>query len=121
MLCATLLRHKIGYSRPAGLNSTSIRVGFDQVRKTGHLTPKESALLRYLVSQDGRVVPHRELLAAVWGSKSVNRSNYLHVFMTNLRKKIEPDPGRPQYIETVPCVGYSFSVTAGVEESSSHD
>jgi DNA-binding response OmpR family regulator len=41
--------------------------------------------------------------------------------MTNLGKKIEPEPARPQYIETVPGVGYSFSVTAGVEESSSHD
>ena len=88
--------------------------------KTGHLTPKEAALLRYLISQDGRVVPHKELLAVVWGPRSADRSNYLHVFMTNLRKKIEPDPASPQYIETVPCVGYAFSVPVG-EEIFLHD
>jgi two-component system KDP operon response regulator KdpE len=89
--------------------------------KTGHLTPMEAALLRYLISQDGRVVPHKELLAVAWGARSFNHSNYLHVFMTNLRKKIEADPARPQYIETVPCVGYRFSMPADDEETSSHD
>jgi two-component system KDP operon response regulator KdpE len=85
--------------------------------KIGHLTPKEGALLRCLISRDGRVVPHKELLAVAWGARSFNRSNYLHVFMTNLRKKIESDPSQPQYIETVPCVGYRFSVPADDEET----
>jgi two-component system KDP operon response regulator KdpE len=75
-----------------------------------HLTPKETKLLRYLIAQQGRVVPHRELLAAVWGAKRVDRLNYLHVFITNLRKKIESDPAHPRYILTTPWVGYSFSL-----------
>jgi two-component system, OmpR family, KDP operon response regulator KdpE len=82
-----------------------IRVG----DRTAHLTPKETELFWYLISQRGRVVPHRELLAAVWGDRYLDRLNYLHVFITNLRKKIEPDPARPQYILTEPWVGYSFS------------
>jgi two-component system KDP operon response regulator KdpE len=103
-------------------SATGIEIDFYTCRfrsgaKTGHLTPKESALLRYLISQDGRVVPHKELLAVVWGSRFFNHSNYLHVFMTNLRKKIEPNRACPQYIETVPCVGYRFSVPAGDEET----
>jgi two-component system KDP operon response regulator KdpE len=83
-----------------------IRVG----DKTAHLTPKETELFWYLISQQRRVVPHKELLAVVWGAKYVDRLNYLHVFVRNLRKKIEPNPARPQYIITEPWVGYSFSV-----------
>ena len=96
----------------AGIEIDFCTCRFRSGAKTGHLTRKEAALLRHLISCDGRVVPHRELLAVAWGSLSANHSNYLHVFMTNLRKKIEPDPARPQYIETVPCVGYRFSVPA---------
>jgi two-component system KDP operon response regulator KdpE len=77
---------------------------------TVHLTPKETELLRCLISQQGRVVAHKELLAAVWGAKYANRLNYLHVCVTHLRKKIEPNPAKPQYILTAPWVGYSFSV-----------
>jgi two-component system KDP operon response regulator KdpE len=96
----------------AGIEIDFYTCRFRSGAKSGYLTPKEAALLRYLIFCDGRVVPHRELLAVAWGSLSANHSNYLHVFMTNLRKKIEPDPARPQYIETVPCVGYRFSVPA---------
>jgi two-component system, OmpR family, KDP operon response regulator KdpE len=85
-----------------------IRVG----ERAAHLTPKETELLWYLISRLGKVVPHRELLAAVWGAKYLDRLNYLHVFITNLRKKIEPNPARPQYILTEPWVGYSFSATS---------
>jgi two-component system, OmpR family, KDP operon response regulator KdpE len=83
-----------------------IRIG----DKTARLTPKETNLFWYLISRQGRVVPHRELLTAVWGTKYIHRLNYLHVFITNLRKKIEPNPAQPQYIETVPWVGYRFSM-----------
>jgi two-component system KDP operon response regulator KdpE len=83
-----------------------IRVG----NKTVHLTPKETELLRCLISERGRVVAHKELLVAVWGAKYSTRLNYLHVCITNVRKKIEPDTTKPQYILTVPWVGYSFSV-----------
>jgi two-component system KDP operon response regulator KdpE len=82
-----------------------VRVG----DKTAQLTPKETELLWYLLSRKGRIVPHNALLKAVWGIRYANRLNYLHVFITNLRKKIEPNPAKPQYILTVPWVGYSFS------------
>ena len=78
--------------------------------KTAVLTPKEAELLQYLILRTGRPVPHRELLEAVWGPDSVNHRNYLHVFITNLRKKIEPDPSKPQYILNEPWFGYRFSV-----------
>src|SRR5215471_4777884 len=81
-----------------------VRVG----NKTAHLTPKEMRLFRYLISRQGRIVTHQELLSAVWGSKSVGHLNYLHVFVSNLRKKIEPDPASPRYLLTEPWVGYIF-------------
>jgi two-component system KDP operon response regulator KdpE len=89
-----------------------VRVG----NKTSRLTPKEARLLRYLISRQGRIVRHQELLSAVWGSKSVRRLNYLHVFVSNLRKKIEPDPASPRYVLTEPYVGYVFSIPDEFEE-----
>jgi len=85
--------------------------------KTAHLTPKETRLLRYLISRQGRVVTHQELLSAVWGPRSVRRLNYLHVFVFNLRKKIEPDPASRRYILTEPWIGYIFSIPDQSEET----
>ena len=81
-----------------------VRAGNNSIR----LTPKEFSLLRYLVSQRGRPIPHRELLMAVWGPKAAEQISYLRVFITYLRKKIEPDPANPQYILTEPWIGYRF-------------
>jgi hypothetical protein len=81
-----------------------VRAGDKSVR----LTPKELDLLRYLVSQAGKPIPHRELLVAVWGPDSADQIDYLRVFITYLRKKIEPDPANPRYILTEPWVGYRF-------------
>jgi hypothetical protein len=81
-----------------------VRAGNKSVR----LTPKEFDLLRYLVSQAGKPIPHRELLCAVWGPDSADQIDYLRVFITYLRKKIEPDPANPRYILTDPWVGYRF-------------
>jgi len=77
-------------------------------KKTVRLTPKEFDLLRYLVSHAGKPVPHRELLQAVWGPDYGDQTDYLRVFITHLRKKIEPNPAKPQYILTEPWVGYRF-------------
>jgi len=82
-----------------------VRAGTRNVR----LTPKEFELLRYLVSQAGKPVPHRELLQAVWGPDYGDQSDYLRVFITHLRKKIEINPAKPQYILTDPWVGYRFA------------
>jgi two-component system, OmpR family, KDP operon response regulator KdpE len=81
-----------------------IRSGKNAVR----LTPKEFDLLRYLVAHAGKPVPHRELLQAVWGPDYGDQTDYLRVFITHLRKKIEPNPAKPQYILTEPWVGYRF-------------
>jgi two-component system KDP operon response regulator KdpE len=77
-------------------------------KKAVRLTPKEFDLLRYLVSHAGKPVPHRELLQAVWGPDYGDQTDYLRVFITHLRKKIEPNPAKPQYILTEPWVGYRF-------------
>jgi two-component system, OmpR family, KDP operon response regulator KdpE len=81
-----------------------VRAGNKNVR----LTPKEFDLLRYLVSQRGRPIPHRELLQAVWGPDYGDQTDYLRVFITHLRKKIEPNPTKPKYILTEPWLGYRF-------------
>ena len=72
------------------------------------LTPKEFDLLLYLSQHPNRVVPHRILLAAVWGANSTEQPEYLRVFIGQLRKKLEPDPAEPRYILTERWVGYRF-------------
>ena len=75
--------------------------------KETHLTPKEFDLLIYFIKHPGKVLTHRTLLAAIWGSNYVEQNEYLRVFVGNLRKKIEPDP-TPRYIVTEPWIGYRF-------------
>jgi two-component system KDP operon response regulator KdpE len=72
------------------------------------LTPKEFDLLLYLSQHPNRVVPHRTLLAAVWGANSTEQPEYLRVFIGQLRKKVEPDPAEPRYLLTERWVGYRF-------------
>lgn len=76
------------------------------------LTPKEFELLRYLVANAGKPVPHRRLLQAVWGPDYGEETEYLRVFINQLRKKIEPDSRRPRYIHTDPWIGYRFERVA---------
>ncbi len=70
------------------------------------LTPTEYRLLAVLVRHAGRVVTQRQLLTEVWGPGSVEASQYLRVYMTHLRRKLEPDPAKPQLFETEAGVGY---------------
>ena len=77
------------------------------------LTPKEFELLRYLVAHAGKPVPHRRLLQAVWGPDYGEETEYLRVFINQLRKKIEPDSKRPRYIHTDPWIGYRFEPAPG--------
>ncbi len=72
------------------------------------LTPKEFDLLRLLVANQGKALRHRRLLQAVWGPDYGEETEYLRVFINQLRKKIEPDPRHPRYIHTDPWVGYRF-------------
>ncbi len=72
------------------------------------LTPKEFDLLQYLVSNANRPVAHRKLLQTIWGPDYGDEVEYLRVFVSQLRKKIEPEPAKPRYILTEPWVGYRF-------------
>jgi two-component system KDP operon response regulator KdpE len=78
---------------------------------SSHLTPKELDLLRYLTQRANEVVPHRELLQAVWGPDYGDQVDYLRAFIKTLRKKIEPNPDNPQYVTTEPWIGYRFNGT----------
>ena len=85
-------------------SSRRVSAGGRQAR----LTPKEFDLLRYLVMHPNKVIPHRELLQAVWGPDYGEELEYLRVFVNQVRKKIEPDPSKPRYLLTEPWVGYRF-------------
>lgn len=74
-----------------------------------HLTPKEYDLLLFLIGNHGRVLSHRAILTHVWGNNSAEQSEYLRVFVGQLRKKIERNPRSPQYLVTEPWVGYRFN------------
>jgi two-component system KDP operon response regulator KdpE len=71
-----------------------------------HLTPIEYKLLAVLLKHRGKVVTHRQLLKEVWGPSYVEQNPYLRIFILNLRRKLEHDPTRPQYLLTEPGVGY---------------
>ncbi|HET9016904.1 MAG TPA: response regulator [Thermomicrobiaceae bacterium] len=73
-----------------------------------HLTPTEYDLLRELAANAGKVLTHGMLLTRVWGPASADATNYLRVYVNQLRHKIEPDPAHPRYIVTEPGVGYRF-------------
>lgn len=93
--------------------SSELHIDFEkrcvQVKgKTVRLTPKELELLRYLVSSQGKPLAHRRLLQAVWGPDYGGETEYLRVFINQLRKKIELDPRHPRYIHTEPWIGYRF-------------
>lgn len=74
-----------------------------------HLTPKEFDLLVFLFQNRGKVVTHRTILAAIWGGNFTEQTEYLRVFLGQLRKKIEENPSSPKYIVTEPWVGYRFN------------
>ena len=70
------------------------------------LTPTEYSLLRVLVTHAGKVLTHHQLLREIWGPGYEEELHILRVNVSNLRRKIEPDPARPRYIVTEPGVGY---------------
>lgn len=91
-----------------------LRVDFDRHQvflgaKEVHLTPIEHRLLTALVRRNGKLVTHRQLLKEVWGPDCVFENHYLRVYMAHLRRKIESDPSRPQYLLTEPGIGYRLA------------
>jgi two-component system, OmpR family, KDP operon response regulator KdpE len=70
------------------------------------LSPHEFDLLRVLAQNRGKLLTHRMLLREVWGPAYQVEAHYIHVYVSNLRRKIEPDPSRPRYLLTEPGAGY---------------
>ncbi len=89
-----------------------VRRGDTEIR----LTPKELDLLTLLVRNHDRVLTHRAILKAVWGSNAVEQPEHLWTLMAQLRRKIELDPSNPRYLISEPWVGYRFA-----SESPRHD
>jgi two-component system KDP operon response regulator KdpE len=71
-----------------------------------HLTPHEFRLLRLLALNEGKLLTHRAILQEVWGPAYGDESNYLHVYVSQLRRKLERDPAKPRYLLTEPGAGY---------------
>ena len=117
-----LARIRAALRRTAGTEGTAhgqlvrgeLSIDFDRRRvRRGdvevRLTPKEFELLTLLARHAGRVLTHRTILKAIWGTHSVDQPEHLRVLMGQLRKKIEVDPAKPQYLLTEPWVGYRFA------------
>jgi two-component system, OmpR family, KDP operon response regulator KdpE len=86
------------------LASKKVRRDGEEVR----LTPTEWHLVEALVRNRGRLVGQRQLLQEVWGPQYHDETNYLRVFMAQVRRKLEPEPGHPRYFITEPGMGYRF-------------
>jgi two-component system KDP operon response regulator KdpE len=79
--------------------------------RDGHevrLTPTEWHLLETLLANPGRLVTQQQLLREIWGLQQSNKTNYLRVYMAQLRRKLEADPARPRHLITEPGMGYRF-------------
>jgi two-component system, OmpR family, KDP operon response regulator KdpE len=74
------------------------------------LTPTEYDLLCLLARNEGKLLTHPTILREIWGPAYREESNYLHVYVSHLRRKIEPDPARPRYLLNQPGVGYQLVV-----------
>ena len=109
------LRHS---ARAQGTQSKEVRAGPLTIDLAWHivkrgeekvnLTATEYKLLAYLAGNHGRVLTHQSILTNVWGPSNAEHTEYLRVYMRQLRKKLEADPERPQYILTEPGIGYRF-------------
>ena len=73
-----------------------------------HLTPTEFDLLVFLFQNRNKVITHRAILTAIWGGNYTEQTEYLRVFVGQLRKKVEKKPSQPRYLRTEPWVGYRF-------------
>lgn len=117
---AALRRSDAGVTVAGRLVRGSISMDVDQHRVVCdgaevRLTPKEFELLLYFMQHPGRVLTHRTVLRAIWGPNAVNQPEHLRVLVAALRKKIEPDPSKPRFIQTEPWVGYRFLVEGSPE------
>jgi two-component system KDP operon response regulator KdpE len=112
------LRHSVRAKNARGAKSNVVKAGPLTIDLAWHivkrgdeevkLTGTEYKLLAYLASNHGRVLTHQSILTNVWGAADADHTEYLRVYMRQLRKKLESDPEHPQYILTEPGIGYRF-------------
>jgi two-component system KDP operon response regulator KdpE len=91
--------------------SFAVDLAAKQARANGepvHLTPTEWHLLEVLIRHEGKLVPRKQLLQEVWGPAYETETNYLRVYMAQLRRKLEVDPAHPRHLLTEPGMGYRF-------------
>jgi two-component system KDP operon response regulator KdpE len=108
-LRAALRRTRVPTQRVLEAGDLRIDLERRQVTVDGRevgLTPIEYDLLRLLAENEGKLMTHPTILREIWGPAYGEESNYLHVYISHLRRKIEPDPARPRYILNQPGVGY---------------
>jgi two-component system, OmpR family, KDP operon response regulator KdpE len=89
----------------------TIDLAAKKVRRDGdevHLTPTEWGILEALVHNPGKLVSQKEILREVWGPDYVDQTNYLRVYLAQLRRKLEPHPAQPRYLITEAGMGYRF-------------
>ena len=111
-----LARLRAALRRSGGTASTVIEIGSVRVDlekhdvsvdgRRVHLTPREYELMRLFAQNEGKLLTHRTILREVWGPAYQSESSYLHVHISQLRRKIEPDPTRPRYLLNEPGAGY---------------
>jgi two-component system KDP operon response regulator KdpE len=82
-----------------------------------HLTPTEWHLVEILVRHPGKLVSQHQLLQEVWGPKYEDETNYLRVYMAQIRRKLEPDPANPRYFITEAGMGYRFEPDRSLAEA----
>jgi len=107
------LRQSLAEDGETAVNFQNLEIDFAHrtVKKNSELvklTTTEYSLLALLVRNEGKVLTHQYLLRAIWGPGYINQSQYLRVFIAQIRKKIENDPNRPEYLHTESGVGYRF-------------
>jgi two-component system KDP operon response regulator KdpE len=91
-----------GFTVDLAARAVTLAAGGDPVR----LTPTEWHVLEVLARNEGKLVPQRQLLQEVWGPVYETETNYLRVYMAQLRRKLERDPARPRHLITEPGMGY---------------
>lgn len=110
-----VLKHAPEQQGPSVFENAGLKVDFSERRvlvkgKEIKLTGTEYALLKLLIHHAGKVLTHGQILREVWGPHSEERTQYLRVYMTHLRQKIESNPDNPQRIKTESGIGYRFNL-----------
>jgi two-component system KDP operon response regulator KdpE len=112
------LRAALRRSTPAEETATIVTRDFSidladrRVQRDGqdvHLTPTEWHVLEVLARHPGKLITQRQLLKEVWGPHYESETNYLRLYLAQLRRKLEPEPGQPRYLLTEPGMGYRFN------------